>query len=171
MHFAIGSGVPRRLYRYTGGQTVPTVRGLPMYRTALATIAIAGLLGCGSPTSSDAIAVQFVAVPTLGGSFSLVLNGQTYTSSSLQTAMLSPGSYDVTGTATGTTALGTQLLVGFTGGGTAVARGGVRSGSVVALAGPVASTAGCGIGFFVQNAGPMQFQFRLTVTSDPASAC
>jgi hypothetical protein len=109
--------------------------------------------------------VQFVAAPSAGGSFTLNLQGRTYTSPSLQTVFLSPGTYEGSGTATG------MLSVGFSGGGTAFGKGGVESGTIASSAGPVIATLACGVGYYVESPGPYQFRFRFTVTSDPAKAC
>lgn len=87
----------------------PVTNGLR--RWVLKSVCLPGLLsavvlsGCGGSTEPS-IAVQFIAVPSLGGSFTLNLQGTTYTSSSLQTVTLSPGTYEVSGTATGTVAQG-----------------------------------------------------------------
>ena len=144
----------------------------PCHWRLRALLAIAGLTGCGGPpTGPSGISVQFVAAPSVGGSFSMSLDGRTYSSSSLQVVVLKAGTYEASGTAAGTNDFGTQLIVGFTGGGTAVSKGGVKSGSIVTVAGPGNVTTGCGIGYFVPNAGPYQFRFRFTVTDDPASAC
>ena len=63
-------------------------------------LAIAGLIGCRGP--NDRISVQFVAVPSVGGSFSMSLDGHTYSSSSLQAVVLKAGTYEASGTAAGT---------------------------------------------------------------------
>lgn len=134
-------------------------------------LTIALLSTCGSPTSPGGLSVQFLVAPSVGGSFTLSLQGRTYTSSSLQTVLLTPGTYEMSGTATGTVNQGTQLIVGFTGGGTAYGQGGAESGTIVSSVGPMITASGCGIGYYTADGSPYQFRFRFSVTSDPAKAC
>jgi hypothetical protein len=147
------------------GQSIRLLRPLPIL---LLTVVLSH---CGSPTSSNDLAIQFLAAPSVGGMFTLSLNGRTYTSPSLQTVVLSPGTYEVSGTATGTVNQGTQLIIGFSGGGTTLGKGGVESGSIVSVAGPFVTTSACGIGYYDGSPGPYQYRFFLTVTSDAAKAC
>ena len=135
-----------------------------------AILSVVVLTGCGTTPSPDSIPVQFLAVPAVGGSFTLNLDGHTYTSPNLQTVVLGPGSYEVSGTVTGG-AVGTQLVVGFTGGGTASGQGGVKSGSIVSLTGPTPVISSCGIGYFAETTGPHQYRFRIIVTTKAGEAC
>ena len=141
------------------------------FRTLAVLLAIALLSTCGSPTTPADLSVQFVVVSSVGGSFTLTLQGRTYTSSSLQTVALAPGTYEMSGTATGTVNQGTELIVGFTGGGTAYGRGGVESGTIVSSVGQLTTTSDCGIGYYDAGGRPYQFRFRFAVSSDRAKAC
>lgn len=61
--------------------------------------------------------------------------------------------------------------MGFSGGGTAYGQGGVESGSIVSLTGPLSTTTGCGIGYYVETGASLTYSFRLVVTATAASAC
>jgi len=134
-------------------------------------VLILAVLGCNGTTEPGGVQIQFIAVPVVGGGFVLTLQGKNYTSPSLQTIRLDPGTHQATGTVHGTLDQGAQLAVGFTGGGSAVGRGGVEANSIMSLEGPVAVTGACGILYNTADPGPYQVRFRFSVTADPARAC
>ena len=143
-----------------------THRQLHMWLLLASTI----LLACSDSTSPGGIQVHFIAAPSGSSSFSLILQGRTYTGSAVQTVMLDPGTYEVSGSVIGGN-LGTGLTIGFTGGGTTVGQGGVETNSIVSVAGPPSITLGCGIGYHLEQNTQFEFRFRFRVTADPARAC
>ena len=140
-------------------------------------VASASLLGCGgdgSPTGPSGSGVRIIlSVPSFGMPISLSVDGQTISAAATQETRLSAGTHTLNGsfTPTGPVTL-PQLVISFIG--HPAGGGGVRTGSLRSLTGPVLETNPCSIIYTITPSGttvPQSFSFEFEVTADANSSC
>ena len=142
---------------------------------AVLVVVSTSLMGCGggSPTGpSSGSGVQIVfSVASVGRTISLNVGGQTLSVSGANEIRLSAGTQTMTGSFNPNEQVVSQLGISFIGHPTA--GGGVRSGSLRSLTGPVLQTQPCTIIYSTTSgtAGPQSFSFEFEVTTDTNSRC
>jgi hypothetical protein len=149
----------------------------PRMKLAIPIVVSAALSGCGGAGSpagpAGASSVRIImSVPSFGMAISLTVGGQTISTSGTHEVRLPAGTHTINGsfTPTGPVTL-PQLAIGFIGhpeGG-----GGVRSGSLRSVTGPVSQTNPCSI-FYSTLSGtpePQPFSLQFEVTTDANSIC
>jgi hypothetical protein len=133
----------------------------------------ASLLGCGgdgSPTGpSGGSGVRIIlSVPSFGMPISLSVDGQTISAAATQETRLSAGTHTLNGSFTPTGPLTLpQLVISFIG--HPAGGGGVRTGSLRSLTGPVLQTNPCSIAYSTTE--PQSFSIQFDVTTDTNSSC
>jgi hypothetical protein len=149
--------------------TVREAFGAPV----LLIVASASLLGCGgdgSPTGpSGGSGVRLIlSVPSFGMPISLSVDGQPISAAATQETRLSAGTHTLNGsfTPTGPVTL-PQLVISFIG--HPAGGGGVRTGSLRSLTGPVLQTNPCSITYSTTE--PQSFSIQFDVTTDTNSSC
>jgi len=158
-----------------------------MKRLAVAIVVGAMTVACGAGSSNNPVGPSSAApassgVPFsmvlqtsgLGVSFTVTLNGQTYTANGIFSLQLRPGVYTLSGSFTPTGVnLGEGLLIGFQRSLTTPGSGGVLSGSVRSLSGPVLTSGLCSLGFVLLDASktPQSFRMQFEVTTNGNSSC
>jgi hypothetical protein len=140
---------------------------------AVLVVVSATVLGCGgegSPTGpSGGSGVRVIlSVPSFGVTISLSVDGQTISAAATQEIRLSAGTHTINGsfTPTGPVTL-PQLVITFIG--HPAGGGGVRSGSLRSLTGPVLQTNHCSITYSTTE--PQSFSVQFDVTTDTNSSC
>jgi hypothetical protein len=141
-------------------------------------IVTCGAAGCGGGSGSTSVAgpsavtipttssraTVVVAFVTTNGTYTATLNNQTYSANGGFTVDLAPGTYQVTG----------SFRASYFGAnfGT-VGAGGVQTGSVRSVSGPLPDARACSIIYDNSNTPSTQrsFQFQFVVTSSVGSAC
>ena len=142
-------------------------------KRAFLIVASASLLGCGgdgSPTGpSGGSGVRLIlSVPSFGMPISLSVDGQTISAAATQEIRLSAGTHTINGSFTPTGPVTPpQLAIGFIG--HPAGGGGVRTGSLRSLTGPVLQTNPCSITY--STAEPQSFSMQFDVTTDTNSSC
>ena len=133
----------------------------------LGCLAVLGCGGDGSPTSPSGSGVPVFLVFVSAGSFNATLNGQTYSAQGGFNLSLAPGVYEISGTfAPGQTFSVALRAV------SAPTQGGVQSGSVQSLTGPLLATFPCQVSYSSLGlAAPSSFRVRFTVVTNPNAAC
>lgn len=151
-------------------------RSRPTSRKRLAVLVVvvsASLFGCGgygspaSPSGGSGVRL-IVTVASFGMPISLSVGGQTISVGGTHEIRLSAGTHTITGSfnPTGPVTL-PQLAISFIGhpeGG-----GGVRSGSLRSVTGPVLQTDPCSIRYSTTE--PRSFSFQFDVTTDVNTSC
>ena len=156
-------------------RTIAVVIGRRKKLAALVVVS-ASLLGCGgggAPTgpSGGSDVRLILSVPSFGMPISLSVGGQTISTSGTHEIRLSTGTHTMNGsfTPTGPVTL-PQLAISFIG--HPAGGGGVRSGSLRSLTGPVFQTNACSITYSVPGTTePQSFSIQFEVTTDASSAC
>ena len=142
-------------------------------RAVLVVVVSASLFGCGGggsptgPTVGSGVRL-ILSVPTFGMPISLSVDGQTISAAATQEIRLSAGTHTINGlfTPTGPVTF-PQLVISFIG--HPAGGGGVRSGSLRSLAGPVSQTNPCSITYSASE--PLSFSIQFEVTTDVNSSC
>ena len=141
----------------------------------LVVVVSASLLGCGgggSPTGPAGSGVPVIfSVASLGAAIPLSVGGQTISASGTHEIRLSAGTQTMNGSFNPSEQVVPQLGIGFIG--HPAGGGGVRSGSLRSLTGPVLQTNPCSITYstLLGIAEPQSFSFQFEVTTDANSAC
>ena len=142
-------------------------------QVAVLVIVSASLLGCGgdgSPTGpSGGSGVRLIlSVPSFGMPISLSVDGQSLSATATQEIRLSPGMHMINGSFTPTGPVTVPYLaISFIG--HPAAGGGVRSGSLRSLTGPLLQTNPCSIRYSTTES--QSFSFEFEVTADTTSSC
>lgn len=141
-------------------------------RLAVFVVVSALVSGCGDgspagPAGGSNVRV-ILSVPSFGMTISLSVGGQTISSSGTHEIRLPAGTHTMTGsfTPTGPVTI-PQLPISFIG--HPAGGGGVRSGSLRSLTGPVLQTNPCSITY--ASTEPQSFSMQFDVTTDTNSSC
>ena len=146
-------------------------------KLAVLVVVSTSLLGCGgdgSPTGpSGGSGVRIIlSVPSFGMTISLSVGGQTISTAGTHELRLSAGTQTINGSfsATGPVTL-PQLAISFIG--HPAGGGGVRSGSLRSLTGPVFQTNPCSVIYSTPSSTtePQSFSIEFEVTTDANSSC
>lgn len=122
-------------------------------RIGLGLLLLGTLGGCGSTDADPGVEVDFVFV----GTASVTLEGNTYTASNRNFGVsLAPGTYEMTGSFDG------AVILVF---------GGIESGSLESVSGPVGSVEPCGISYAAGSGGTQSLRLRFRVSASPAQRC
>jgi len=156
-------------------RTIAVVIGRRKKLAALVVVS-ASFLGCGGDGSpagpSGGSDVRLIlSVPSFGMTISLSVGGQTISTSGTHEIRLSTGTHTMNGsfTPTGPVTL-PQLAISFIG--HPAGGGGVRSGSLRSLTGPVFQINACSITYSVPGTPePQSFSIQFEVTTDANSSC
>lgn len=109
--------------------------------------------GCGSTEADTSVEVDFAFV----GTASLTLQGSTYSMSNKNFGVsLAPGTYEMSGSFDG------AVILVF---------GGIESGSLESLGGPVGNIEPCGIAYAASGSGTQTLRFRFRVPASAAQRC
>lgn len=144
------------------------------FGAVLAVVVSTSLMGCGGgspagPSNGSSVQVIF-SVASFGRTISLSVGGQTLSVSGANEIRLSAGTQTMTGSFNPNEQVVPQLGIGFIGHPTAP--GGVRSGSLRSLTGPVLQTQPCTIIYSTTSGTAAQsFSFEFEVTTDTNSRC
>ena len=128
--------------------------------------------GCGDgspagPAGGSTVRV-ILSVPSFGMTISLSVGGQTISTSGTHEIRLSAGTHTITGSFNPTGPVTVpQLPISFIG--HPAGGGGVRSGSLRSLTGPVVQTSPCSITYSTTE--PQSFSIQFDVTTDMNSSC
>jgi hypothetical protein len=142
-------------------------------RAVLVVIVSASFLGCGGdgsptgPSGSSGVPI-ILSVPSFGMTISLSVAGQTISTAGTHEIRLSAGTQTINGSfnPTGPVTI-PQLAISFIG--HPAGGGGVRSGSLRSLTGPVLQTNLCSITY--ASTEPQSFSIQFEVTTDSNSSC
>ena len=148
-------------------------RAMTLAVLAVVSTSFVGCGGGGSPTGpSGSSGVRIIlSVPVFGRTISLNVGGQTIAASGAFEIRLSAGPQTMTGSFNPAEQVVPQLAISFIGhpsGG-----GGVRSGSLRSVTGPVIQTHPCSIIYSTLpgTTEPQSFSFEFEVTTDANSSC
>lgn len=152
--------------------TFREVSGVPM----LLVVVSASLSGCGgdgSPTGpSGGSDVRIIlSVPSFGRTISLSVGGQTISATGTHEIRLSAGTHTMNGSFNPNEQVVPQLAISFIG--HPAGGGGVRSGSLRSLTGPVLQIHPCTIVYstLAGTTEPQSFSIQFEVTTDVNSSC